>query len=131
MGFLQKQAEIYKSMVIERGENKKGSFSSIEEQTNTMRKSIYAYWTVFCFRYVDNLHQRIKHNLLFDFADKIILIIGQLFMPNGGSEYSERVKQWMNEPREMARHREELCQTLDKIDKCLVIVNEMGQYKRT
>ena len=96
-----------------------------------MRKSIYSYWTVFCFHYVDNLHQRIKHNLLFDFADKIILIIGQLFMPNGGSEYSERVKQWMNEPREMARQREELNQTLDKIDKCLVIVNEMGQYKRT
>jgi len=52
-------------------------------------------------------------------------------MPNGGSEYSERVKQWMNEPREMARNREELHQALDKIEKCLVIVNEMGQYKRT
>ena len=95
-----------------------------------MRKSIYAYWTVFCFRYVDNLHQRIKHNLLFDFADKIILIIGQRFMPNGGSEYSERVKQWMNEPRDRARQREELSHTLEKIEKCLTIVNEMSLTSR-
>ena len=47
-------------------------------------------------------------------------------MPNGGSEYSERVKQWMNEPREIARQREELTQALEKIEKCLVIVGEMG-----
>ena len=118
-------------MVIERTENPKGaSLSTIEEQTNTMRKSIYAYWTVFTFRYVDNLHQRIKHNLLFDFADKIIIIIGQQFMPNGGSEYSERVKQWMNEPREMARQREEINSSMDKIEKCLAIVNEMGISRR-
>ena len=118
-------------MVIERTEIKKGfNITSIEDQTNTMRKSIYAYWTVFCFRYVDNLHQRIKHNLLFDFADKIILIIGQRFMPNGGSEYSERVKQWMNEPRDRARQREELSHTLEKIEKCLTIVNEMSLTSR-
>ena len=126
MGFLEKQSQIYKSMVIERNDTKKNPFSTIEEQTNTMRKSIYAYWSVFCLRYVDNLHQRIKHNLLFNFADKIILIIGQKFMPNGGSEYSERVKQWMNEPREIARQREELTSALEKIEKCLVIVGEMG-----
>ena len=51
-------------------------------------------------------------------------------MPNGGSEYSERVKQWMNEPREMARQREEINMSLDKIEKCLAIVNEMGISRR-
>ena len=118
-------------MVIERTDNPKGqNISSIEEQTSTMRKSIYAYWTVFTFRYVDNLHQRIKHNLLHDFADNITINIGQRFMPNGGSEYSERVKQWMNEPREMARQREEVTVTIDKIEKCLAIVNEMGLSRR-
>lgn len=51
-------------------------------------------------------------------------------MPNGGSEYSERVKQWMNEPREIARQREELTQAFEKVEKCLVILGEMGLQKK-
>ena len=36
----------------------------------------------------------------------------------------------MNEPREMARQREEVTVTIDKIEKCLAIVNEMGLSRR-
>ena len=81
-------------------ENKKGGDATaqglvedarIVEQAQTMLKSIFAYWCVFSLRYVDNLHQRIKYNLLFRFIDSFTQRIGNQFMPSGGSEFSERV----------------------------------------
>ena len=92
-----------------------------------MRKSIYSYWSVFCLRYVDNLHQRIKYNLLFDFADRIRKAINSKYSPTGISEYSGRVKEWMSEPKPIARKREELTTALEKIDMCVKILNGMGR----
>ena len=63
-----------------------------------MLKSIYAYWCVFSLRFVDNLHQRVKYNLLFRFMDGLVGKIGSAYMPGGGSDFSERVSQWMDEP---------------------------------
>lgn len=48
----------------------------IEEQAQTMLKSIYAYWCVFSLRFVDNLHQRIKFMLLFRFMDALVAKVG-------------------------------------------------------
>lgn len=74
----------------------------IEEQAQTMLKSIYAYWCVFSLRFVDNLHQRVKFMLLFRFMDALLAKVGSQFMPSGGSDFAERVRQWMDEPPQQA-----------------------------
>ena len=64
----------------------------IEEQARTMLKSIFSYWCIFSLRFVDNLHQRVKYNLLFKFMDVLLQKVGSQFMPSGGSEFAERVR---------------------------------------
>lgn len=69
----------------------------IEAQAHVMLKSLYSYWFVFQLRYVDNLHQRIKYNLLFHYKDKLRDFFIIQFMPSGQGEYSERTRIWMEE----------------------------------
>lgn len=60
-------ASIFKQSVLE-PESKKGRLNSESDlKTAMMRKSIFAYWSVFIDRFVDNLHLRILHNLLMCF----------------------------------------------------------------
>ena len=70
-----------------------------------MLKSIYAYWCVFSLRYVDNLHQRVKFNMLFRFMEGLVQKVGSRYMPSGGSDFSERVREWMEEPPQQAQLR--------------------------
>ena len=91
--YIDKVLEIYEKKVLEEQKDApQGDDVRITEQARTMLKSIYAYWCVFSLRFVDNLHQRIKYNLLFRFIDLLSAKIGTQFMPSGGSEFSERVR---------------------------------------
>ena len=67
-----------------------------------MLKSVFAYWFVFQQRYVDNLHQRIKYNLLFNFKERLQMLIVTQFMPSGCGEFSERARIWMEESPQFA-----------------------------
>lgn len=93
-------------MVLEKASNESAASQAedtrIEEQAQTMLKSIYAYWCVFSLRYVDNLHQRVKFNMLFRFMEGLVQKVGSRYMPSGGSDFSERVRQWMEEPPQQA-----------------------------
>ena len=79
-----------------------GEDARIEEQARTMLKSIYSYWCIFSLRFVDNLHQRVNFNMLFRFMDVLLVKVGYQFMPSGGSEFAERVRQWMEEAPQLA-----------------------------
>ena len=93
-----------------------------------MRKSIFAYWSVLCHRFVDNLHHSILHSLLYNFAEKIVELVNEKYMPSD-CEYSPRVKKLMDEPTEIANKRESLTKALDKINQCLKIVQQMSSLK--
>ena len=69
----------------------------VDIQTKMMRKSIFAYWAVFTDRFVDNLHLRIQHNLLFAFEKEFRAQITSKFMPGGNMEFSEETRLWMEE----------------------------------
>ena len=88
--------------VIARGDE---DSNRIEQQAYEMQKSLFAYWSVFSLRYVDNLHQRVKYNILYCLKDGLTSRITQQFMPCGGSEFSGRVRQWMEEPPRIAHLR--------------------------
>ena len=119
--FLKKQANFYKKNEIDT--RSQVQLTSIEEQNRIMLKSIYAYWTVFTFRFTDNLHQRVKFNLLFDFKDNVKSTICTKFMPST----NEQVSEWMDEPVALAAKRHDLTTALEKISKCLDIVSSMDK----
>jgi len=48
-----------------------------------MRKSIFAYWSVFMDRFVDNLHLRIQHNLLMSFDVLFYARVMGKYLPAG------------------------------------------------
>ena len=100
----------------------------IAEQAQTMLKSIFAYWCVFSLRFVDNLHQRVKYNLLFRFIDNFTQTIGNQFMPSGGSEFSDRVVQWMEEAPQQAQLRQKYTTELGKVIECQEIINSLNSH---
>jgi len=87
-----------------------------------MLKSIYAYWSVFSLRFVDNLHQRIKYNMLFRLTDVLIAKIGSHYIPSGGSEFSDRVSRWFDEAPQQAQLRQKYTAELLKITECQEII---------
>jgi hypothetical protein len=95
-----------------------------------MLKSIFAYWCVFSLRFVDNLHQRVKFNMLFKFVEGLTTRIGTQFMPGGGSEFSERVRLWMSEPPERAEKRQKYLAELSKIAECQEILASLNQRQQ-
>ena len=110
LSYVEKQLALYEAKVIEEDKKTDSSGAATElmeddrivEQAQTMLKSIFAYWCVFSLRFVDNLHQRIKYNLLFRIIDGFTQTIGDQYMPSGGSEFAERVVLWMEEPPQQA-----------------------------
>ena len=80
-----------------------------------MRKSIFAYWTVFTGRFIDNLHMRLQYNLVFELEKELASILGRKFAPIGGEEFSEEARVWMEEPLEARQKRNAIKADLDKI----------------
>ena len=81
-----------------------------------MLKSIFAYWSVFSMRFVDNLHQRIKFMLLFKFMDMLVDKVGSEFMPSGGGDFAQPTRGWMEEPPQIACLRLKYTTELEKIN---------------
>jgi hypothetical protein len=67
-------------------------------KTHMMRRSIFAYWSVFTDRFVDNLHLRVQHNLLMCFDQLFYARIMSKYIPGSNQEFSEDVCRWMEEP---------------------------------
>ena len=127
LSYIDKVLKLFESMVLE--ENKEaqvGEDVRINEQAKTMLKSIFAYWCVFSLRFVDNLHQRVKFNMLFRFVDGLMTKVGTQFMPGGGSEDAERVRQWMEEPPHQATIRQKFTTELSKVNECQEIISQMS-----
>ena len=95
-----------------------------------MLKAIFAYWCVFSLRFVDNLHQRVKFNMMFRYLEGIVTRVGAQFMPGGGSEFSGRVREWMSESQENAEKRIKFTEELGKIDECEHIIAQLNQHQR-
>lgn len=129
--YIDKALSLFESLVIEeRKQLPEGEDMRIEEQAQTMLKSIFSYWCVFSLRFVDNLHQRVKFNMLFRFVEGLTTRIGTQFMPGGGSEFSERVRLWMSEPPERAEKRQKYLTELSKIAECMEILSSLNQHKQ-
>jgi len=86
---------------------------------------LYSYWGIFTNRFIDNLHNRVQFNLVFKLEQMLGEIIQRKFAPVGGEEFSEEVKAWMEEPKHQAGKRSELKSSLEKVEKCLGIINEL------
>eukprot|EP00353_Schmidingerella_taraikaensis_P019505 CAMPEP_0185607150 /NCGR_PEP_ID=MMETSP0436-20130131/5314_1 /TAXON_ID=626734 ORGANISM="Favella taraikaensis, Strain Fe Narragansett Bay" /NCGR_SAMPLE_ID=MMETSP0436 /ASSEMBLY_ACC=CAM_ASM_000390 /LENGTH=53 /DNA_ID=CAMNT_0028238993 /DNA_START=1072 /DNA_END=1233 /DNA_ORIENTATION=+ len=52
--------------------------------------------------------------MLFRFMDAFLAKVGSQFMPTGGSDFAERVRQWMEELPQQAQLRQQYTTELDK-----------------